>query len=140
MTSNGEDKTHKYDYISKNFRYYEVWSGDRRLGKNSIEPPEPYKSYLFACIEQLQYIRDKIKKPIVITSGWRTPEWNKYIKGAVNSYHLKGMAIDSRAVGLPLFVYYSCLLRYTRFKGFGYYKWKNFVHSDLRNDFKIFKY
>ncbi|GAI72936.1 unnamed protein product [marine sediment metagenome] len=132
----------KYENLTDNFSYKEFFSGDRKLGKNSIEPPEQYFEYIMACAMQLQYVRDIIKKPIIITSGYRTKEWNKVCGGSASSYHLQGLAADSRAVGLPLFLYFSHLLKYTSFNGFGYYRWKNFVHCDLRNhrDFTIFKY
>lgn len=130
----------KYDNITQNFKYYEIFSGDRKLGKNSIEPPEEYMENLYACIEQLQFIRNIIQKPIIITSAYRTSEWNRACDGTSKSYHLKGLAIDSRAIGMTLFEYYSILLRHTIFNGYGYYRWKNFVHSDLRNSFLIFKY
>lgn len=130
----------KYENLTINFKFYEVFSGDKKLGKNSIEPPEEYMVYILTCIEQLQYVRDKINRPIIITSAWRTPEHNKAIGGTKNSLHLKGMAVDSRAIGLPLFLYYSYLLKYTKFRGYGYYRWKNFIHSDLRSEFTIFKY
>ena len=130
----------KQDNITQNFKFYEVFSGDRKLGKNSIEPPEDIRQNLYACIEQLQFVRNIICKPIIITSAYRTPEWNKHEGGTLGSCHLKGLAIDSRAVGMPLFKYYSTLLRYTTFNGYGYYRWKNFIHTDLRNSFLIFKY
>ncbi|MBA7560815.1 hypothetical protein ES695_20260 [Candidatus Atribacteria bacterium 1244-E10-H5-B2] len=135
----------KYDSLTKNFKFYEVWSGDRKLGKNSIEPPEEYREYLFACVEQLQNVRDLIEKKfgehkIIITSAYRTPEWNRTCGGVSTSLHLRGLAIDSRAVGIHLFLYYSYLLKYTKFNQYGYYRWKNFVHSGLMNNFTIFKY
>jgi len=130
----------KYGNITKNFKYYEFWSSDKKLGKNSIEPPEQFFEYVYRCAWELQKVRDIIKRPIIITSAYRTPEWNEIIGGVENSYHLRGMAVDSRAVSMPLFEYYSYLLKYTSFNGFGYYRRKNFVHSDLRDDFTIFKY
>lgn len=42
----------------------------------------------------LQPIRDKIKKPITVTSGFRCPKVNFFCGGAVNSNHLKGCAAD----------------------------------------------
>lgn len=42
----------------------------------------------------LQPIRDKISKPIVISSGFRNAEVNKLVGGANNSQHLKGQAVD----------------------------------------------
>lgn len=38
--------------------------------------------------------------PITITSGFRTPEHNKEVGGAPNSFHLKGMAADFVVAGL----------------------------------------
>ncbi len=33
-------------------------------------------------------------RPIIITSGWRSVNYNRSIGGAINSYHVKGMALD----------------------------------------------
>ena len=51
-------------------------------------------------INILQKIREKIGKPIVITSGYRTAEYNKKVGGAQNSYHIKGQAFDIQVVGI----------------------------------------
>lgn len=42
----------------------------------------------------LQPVRDKIGKPMIITSGFRCPEVNKLVGGKANSQHLKGQAAD----------------------------------------------
>lgn len=42
----------------------------------------------------LQPVREKLKKPMIITSGFRCPEVNKLVGGAANSQHLKGQAAD----------------------------------------------
>ena len=89
--------------------------------------------------EQLQIVRDIFNKQIIITSGYRTSEWNKIVKGAKNSYHLKGMAVDSRMIGVDLTKYALYIVRYTSFNGLGIYKYSNFVHSDLRPNFTIFR-
>lgn len=147
------------DNLTDNFKYGEFWSGDRKFGKKSIEPPHEYFEYIMACAEQLQIVRDILNGradlkgrylqyrlfpsrefKIQITSAYRTPDWNRHEKGSKNSLHLKGLAVDTRAIGLPLFIYYSYLLKYTKFNQYGYYRWKNFIHSGLMNDFVIFKY
>lgn len=42
----------------------------------------------------LQKIRDEIKEPIKITSGYRMPLYNKKVGGSKGSYHTKGLAAD----------------------------------------------
>jgi uncharacterized protein YcbK (DUF882 family) len=48
----------------------------------------------------LDILRNKIGKPVIITSGYRTPEWNKRCGGAKYSYHIRGMAADIRVNGM----------------------------------------
>lgn len=57
------------------------------------------------CLQELIYfclqpIRDKIKKPMVITSGYRCPQVNKLVGGVANSQHTKGQAVDFIIHGL----------------------------------------
>ena len=44
----------------------------------------------------LDILRSKLGKPVIITSGYRTPEWNAKCGGAKYSYHMRGMAADIR--------------------------------------------
>lgn len=46
------------------------------------------------CENVLQPLRDYLGVPIIISSGYRCPELNRILKGAVNSQHLKGEAAD----------------------------------------------
>lgn len=48
----------------------------------------------------LDILRQKLGKPVIITSGYRTPEWNKKCNGAKYSYHMRGMAADIRVNGI----------------------------------------
>lgn len=48
----------------------------------------------------LDILRNKIGKPVIITSGYRTPEWNTKCDGAKYSYHMRGMAADIRVNGM----------------------------------------
>ena len=53
--------------------------------------------YLYTVLDIL---RHKLGKPVIITSGYRTPEWNKKCGGAKYSYHMRGMAADIRVDGI----------------------------------------
>ena len=48
----------------------------------------------------LEILRNKLEKPIVITSGYRTPGWNAKCGGAKYSFHTRGMAADIRVNGM----------------------------------------
>jgi len=42
----------------------------------------------------LEVIREKVKKPIIITSGYRCPELNRAVGGSRSSAHMEGLAAD----------------------------------------------
>lgn len=51
--------------------------------------------------DMLEFIRSLLgDKQIIITSGYRTPEHNKAVGGAENSWHIKGLAADFYVVGV----------------------------------------
>lgn len=54
-------------------------------------------SYLVSILDIL---RNKIGKPVIINSGYRTPTRNDAVGGAKYSYHMRGMAADIRVNGM----------------------------------------
>jgi len=50
----------------------------------------------------LQPARDHFKRPIVITSGYRSPAVNAAVGGSATSFHSFGCAADVRIPGVPL--------------------------------------
>lgn len=48
----------------------------------------------------LQPIRDKLNKPMIISSGYRCEELNNKIGGVKNSQHTKGQAVDFKVNGM----------------------------------------
>ena len=59
----------------------------------------------------LDYARDdKGEEPIIITSGYRSPEVNKAVGGAPTSNHLTGCAVDIRCAGIEQALRYANIL------------------------------
>ena len=71
-----------------------------RLGINNI-PNESHIAALKALCEHiLEPLRNKVGKPIHVTSGYRSPDLNRAIGGAPTSQHMKGEAADIAVEGL----------------------------------------
>ena len=86
----------------------------------------------------LQRIRDITgNKPLIITSGYRTPEHNALNGGASNSYHTKGMAADIIISGVSTEdmcrAAETSLTEYKIPGGICLYSKESFVHVDTRD-------
>jgi uncharacterized protein YcbK (DUF882 family) len=57
-------------------------------------PNVSQKKNLEELIQLLEKIREKWKSPIIVTSGFRSPQLNKVVGGSKTSQHLKGEAAD----------------------------------------------
>ena len=55
---------------------------------------------IFALAKNLQVLRDEVKKPIKITSGYRSPEHNAKVGGVKSSRHITGEAADFKIAGM----------------------------------------
>ena len=62
--------------------------------KNIPTDPKVLDNMLELIVNVLQPLRDKLKKPIIITSGYRCKNLNTLVGGASNSQHLYGQAAD----------------------------------------------
>ncbi len=82
--------------MNLNFTISELIHSDTAIKNNINNMPDVNSldnmlDLLFYC---LQPIRNLIKKPMVITSGYRNKKVNELVKGAINSQHTKGQAAD----------------------------------------------
>jgi len=81
-------------------------------------------------IAMLEEVRAHFGAPILITSGYRSPDYNRRVGGARNSYHMRGMAADIQVRGVPANeVHAWCDQRFDR-GGVGRYA--TFTHVDCR--------
>lgn len=84
--------------LSKNFPLDDMLESPlaRRYNvKEQFTPPQEIINNLKElCEKVLQPIRDKVKAPIIITSGYRCPRVNKLAKGSETSQHMKGEGVD----------------------------------------------
>ena len=55
-------------------------------------------------------IKNKNDEPIIINSGYRSPQVNKAVGGAANSNHLTGCAADIRCLGIEQALRYATIL------------------------------
>lgn len=99
---------------------------------NEFQCKDGSKDLLIApsLLETLESIRKHFNAPVHVNSGYRTPNWNKRIGGASNSFHCKGMAADIRVKGqssAEVAKYADGIME----KG-GIIRYTNFVHIDVR--------
>ena len=58
----------------------------------------------------LEVLRERAGTPIIINSGYRSPQLNRKIGGAANSNHLTGCAVDIRTSGVEQAICYAAIL------------------------------
>lgn len=85
-----------------------------------------------SLVDALQALRDLIKKPIIVNSGYRCAKHNQEVGGARNSQHVKGTAADIWVKGMPptTLAYMAEQIPAFRDGGIGVYP--TWVHVDTR--------
>ena len=58
----------------------------------------------------LEVLRSRAGGPILINSGYRSPQLNKKIGGVPTSNHLTGCAVDIRVLGMEQLIRYATIL------------------------------
>jgi len=119
--------------ISRNFSWHEFHCHD-----GTPVPDELRNNVRMLVFEVLQPLRDWLKKPVRISSGYRTPAYNAKVKGAKRSQHMKGKAADIIIDGWPSAYTDKLVLGYMIGRGagggVGWYERQAFTHVDIRNN------
>ena len=82
------------------------------------------------ALDKLQSLRDRLGKPLILRSAYRSPEHNRAVKGAPRSKHMYGAAFDI-AMSNHDPVAFEAAARAVDFLGFGFYSRSGFMHIDL---------
>jgi hypothetical protein len=81
-------------------------------------------------MDKLQSLRNRLGKPLIVRSAYRSPEHNRAVGGATRSRHLDGAAFDIAMTNHDP-VAFEAAARAVGFLGFGYYPRSGFMHIDL---------
>lgn len=75
-----------------NFKFSEF----TKTGTGLDNSPDSFETVLNICrlAEQMQQLRTALGLPVVITSGYRSPDVNRAVGGVARSLHLQGKACD----------------------------------------------
>lgn len=85
-----------------NFKISELIHSDEANKRkiNNMPDINSLDNMLELIVHCLQPIRDKLKKPIVVTSGYRNVQVNKLVGGSSTSGHLTGRCADIHVNGM----------------------------------------
>ncbi|MDJ0594417.1 MAG: D-Ala-D-Ala carboxypeptidase family metallohydrolase [Pleurocapsa sp. MO_226.B13] len=89
--------------LSKNFWLSELTRSQTasRYGMNNQPDAIAVDNLKSLCFNVLQPVRDHFQKPVIVSSGYRSPRLNARIGGSETSQHCKGQAADFEIPGLP---------------------------------------
>jgi hypothetical protein len=82
------------------------------------------------AMDKLQSLRNRLGKPLIVRSGYRSPSHNRAVGGAPASKHMLGTAFDI-AISNHDPVAFAEAARAVGFLGFGFYPRSGFIHVDL---------
>lgn len=88
--------------LSKNFVLSEFTKSAtaERLGIDNTPQGEHLENLQNVVDNICQPVREHFDKPVIITSGYRSPELNEVIGGSSSSQHCKGEAVDFEIAGV----------------------------------------
>jgi len=106
-------------------------NSDKKLQLNT-DPPKKYWNNMIETVKVADAARDLLGRPLRVNSAYRSPAYNKAIKGSTNSQHLYFRALDLGTTAPKTLAKALNELRSQGvFKG-GIGVYKTFVHLDTR--------
>jgi uncharacterized protein YcbK (DUF882 family) len=115
--------------LSTNFSLNEFASADGTAPTNDV------LKNLTELAKNLEVLRKHLGQPIRITSGFRSKEHNKKIGGALNSFHVMGMAADIQVAKMKpeeVAKAIELLIKDGKIKEGGLGIYRTWIHYDIR--------
>ena len=107
----------KLMHLSEHFTLGEVTKTSHKTADGNIPSRVAIENLKNICenwLEDLRYSHNTLygddNEPIIITSGYRSPEVNKLAGGSPTSNHLTGCAVDIRCIGIEQAIRYASIL------------------------------
>lgn len=107
--------------------------GHRGYGKNT-PPPENLWANIDATAKIIDIARHKLGHPVTIINAYRSPAYNRAVRGARLSQHMQFRAVDLKPTGASPQALFDVLVHLREagaFKG-GLGLYRTFVHLDTR--------
>ena len=103
--------------------------------KDGTDVPDELLENVEELAKNLQVLREKIGKPIIVISGYRSPKYNRRIGGARKSQHMKAKAADIIVPGMEpdeVREVILGLIKEGKMKRGGVGRYTRFTHYDIR--------
>ena len=95
--------------LSPHFTLGELTKSSSHPEIYNIPSHEAIENLKRVCV-WLEELRKRYNQPIIINSGYRSPQLNRAIGGVATSNHLTGCAVDIRVDGLEQLIVYAAIL------------------------------
>lgn len=131
--------------MNLNFKMSELIHSDTAVRQNINNMPDinSLDCMLDLIVHCLQPIREKIAKPMIISSGYRNSQVNKLVGGVATSQHCKGQAVDFTVKGMSV----AAVIEFIKKSGIEYdqlineyNKWVHISYIKGRNRKQVLKY